>query len=104
MAELFFAGAAVPADAEVGVAMVNNQGYKVYINDSSVYMHEKSGSRGDANVIIAKYTGHWSDPYPVEVYWGAGFAVYRLDANGNRLNMENQDFGLAIANYMSEHF
>lgn len=86
---------------EATVVMVNSQiGYKVDIDDSSVYMIGKN----HANVIITPYYARWNPSYPVEVLWGKGFAVYRLDRNGNRKGTESSDFGLAIANYMSEHY
>lgn len=81
--------------------IINSQiGYKVDIDDSSVYMIGKN----HANVIITPYYARWNPSYPVEVLWGKGFAVYRLDCNGNRKGTESSDFGLAIANYMSEHY
>lgn len=97
-AALSFSGAA-PAEATI-VSVPGGSGYKVNIDDSSVYMR----GEGHANVIITPYYARWNPSYPVEVLWGKGYAVYRLDWNGNRKGMETDDFALAIANYMSEHY
>lgn len=84
----------------VPVNMNSGAHYKVDIDDSSVYMI----GPGHANVIITPYYARWNPSYPVEVYWGKGYAVYRLDKDGNRNGTEISDFALAIANYMSEHY
>lgn len=92
----------VHGNAEAAVVAVKSNGgnYKVNIDDSSIYMVGKN----HAHVIITPYYARWNPSYPVEVLWGKGFAVYRLDKNGNRKGMESDDFALAIANYMSEHY
>ena len=52
---------------EATVVMVNSQiGYKVDIDDSSVYMIGKN----HANVIITPYYARWNPSYPAEVLWG----------------------------------
>lgn len=88
------------APVEAGVVQVA-ENFEVNINDSSVYYRGK----GHANVVISKFRGHgWESPYPVEVFWGKGYCVYRLDWNGNRVGMESDLFALPIANYMSERY
>lgn len=97
---LILTGSIYHTTAEAGLVQVNNRGYKVYIDDSSVYMR----GEGHANVIITPYYARWNPSYPVEVFWGKGYCVYRLDKYGNRDGLESNDFALAIANYMSEHY
>lgn len=88
-------------EAEATVVPVSGGvGYKVDIDDSSVFMR----GPGHANVIITPYYARWNPSYPVEVLWGKGYAVYRLDKDGNRKGTETPNFALAIANYMSEHY
>lgn len=85
---------------EAGVVHVA-ENFEVNINDSSVYYRGK----GHANVVISKFRGHgWETAYPVEVFWGKGYCVYKLDWNGNRVGMESDLFALPIANYMSERY
>lgn len=88
------------SSSEATVVPVNNHGYKVDIDDSSVYMLGNC----HANVMITPYYARWNPSYPVEVFWGKGYTVYRLDKNGNRKGLETDEFALAIANYMSEHY
>lgn len=90
----------LPCIAGATVVTVNNYGYAVDIIDSSVYMRGKC----HANVLVRPKMDQWKDAYPVEVFWGKGYAVYVLDNNGNRITNESDEFALAIANYMSEHY
>lgn len=87
--------------AEATIVPVNLQvGYKVDIDDSSVYMI----GPGHANVRITPYYARWNPSYAVEVLWGDEQAVYRLDKEGNRKGAESKEFAVAIVKYMAENY
>ena len=96
--------------AEATVVTVNKDiGYKVDIDDSSVYIR----GHGHVNVVITPYYARWNPSYPVEAIWNDnGYVVYRLDNNGNRIvykgestfARESDDFARAIIGYLASHY
>ncbi|MCR5175764.1 MAG: hypothetical protein K6C05_02825 [Anaerovibrio sp.] len=96
MTDGFFA----PSVAEAGVVNTHDGLFSVSIDDSSVYMV----GRNHAHVAISyknNMKGAWVGPKVVDVMWGAGYACNDL-ATGKQLTPS--DVGLAVANYMSEHY
>ena len=94
--------AAVPSAAEATVIGVQgHEGWRVDINDSSVYMV----GQNHAHVVIAiRYDRYWTKAFPVYVAWGKGFSCARIDDYGNVGDQINYEVGLAVANYMSENY
>ena len=88
--------------AEATVVVFNPQmGYKVDIDDSTVRMK----GRNRAWVVITPYYGEWGASYKVDVRWGAGFSVDRLNSHDDVWGREpDERLALAIANYMSENY
>lgn len=95
--------------AEATVVPVGDYGYKVDIDDSSVYIR----GRGHVNVVITPCYARWNPSYPVEAIWNDnGYVVYRLDDNGNRkiyqgeksFAKESDDFARAIIGYLASHY
>ncbi len=96
------------AEATV-VPVEGGYGYKVDIDDSSVYIR----GHGHVNVVITPYYARWNPSYPVEAIWNDnGYVVYRLDKNGNRkiykgessFAKESDDFARAIVGYLATHY
>ena len=97
------------AEATVVPVVGEGYGYKVDIDDSSVFIR----GHGHVNVVITPYYARWNPSYPVEAIWNEkGYVVYRLDKNGSRIiykgesgfAKESDGFARAIVGYLAGHY
>ncbi|WP_276840419.1 hypothetical protein [Anaerovibrio lipolyticus] len=94
------AGVFTQSVAEAGVVNTRDGLFSVSIDDSSVYMV----GNNHAHVAISfknNMKGTWIEPKIVDVMWGKGYDCRYL-SNGQPVTPS--DIGLAIADYMSDHY
>ena len=86
------------SNAEATVVSIVGNKYMVDIDDTSVYI--KGPKHAAVNIRVYHEKPGWGYFFPVDVMWGKGFSVTRIDTGAT---MESS-LSLAVANYMNEHY